>query len=160
VAASLLGQSRLTADLDATFLLSLADLPGLVDAAKAEGLLPRIADFESFARQHRILLLYHPESGIDIDISLGILPFEEEMVARSRLHSIGSLAIRLPTPEDLVILKAVAHRPKDMLDIQAIIQRHPDLDKQRIEFWLRQFVDALGMPELWDDVTKWLDSEE
>jgi hypothetical protein len=38
-------------------------------------------------------------------------------VERSKLYQIGPLALRLPTPEDLIILKAVAHRPKDLLDI-------------------------------------------
>jgi hypothetical protein len=156
VAASLIGQSRLTADIDATFLLSLADLPGLVEAAKSEGLLPRITNFDSFVRQHRMLLLHHPESGIHVDISLGFLPFEKEMVERSQVFQIGTLALRIPTPEDLIILKAVAHRPKDDLDIQAVIQNHPDLDKQRIEFWVRQFADVLETPEIWDDIARWL----
>lgn len=36
----------------------------------------------------------------------------------------GKLAnlICLPTPEDLIILKAVAHRPKDLLDIRTLIE--------------------------------------
>lgn len=60
----------------------------------------------------------HEESGVDVDISLG-LPFEVEAVERSSEHQVGTLTTRLPTPElILIILKAVAHRPKDMLDIE------------------------------------------
>jgi hypothetical protein len=40
---------------------------------------------------------------------------------------------RLPTPEDLMILKSVAHRPKDLPDITEIASRHPDLDGAGIE---------------------------
>jgi hypothetical protein len=43
----------------------------------------------------------------DIDVSLGILPFEEDMVARSSTRSFANLSIRLPTPEDLIIMKAM-----------------------------------------------------
>ena len=36
--------------------------------------------------------------------------------------------MRLPIPEDLIIMKTIAHRPKDLLDIQAILDSHHDLD--------------------------------
>jgi len=129
IAASLLGQPRLTADLDAVILLSIQDLPELITAAASEGIEVRIADADDFARKHRVLLLRHTDSTINIDLSLGILPFESEMVERSQEFVVGGLHVRLPSPEDLIILKAVAHRPKDMADIQAIASSHPDLDK-------------------------------
>ena len=156
VAASLLGTPRLTADVDALLLLDLADLPQLIDAAAQEGLWPRMADAADFARQNRVLLLRHQDSGIDVDISLGTLPLEEEAVRRSVVHQVGGVAIRLPTPEDLVIFKAVAHRPKDLLDIQSIIAAHPGLDRERIRCWVQEFARVLGMPELWDDIARWL----
>jgi hypothetical protein len=65
------------------------------------------------------------------------------------------LALRLPSPEDLIILKAVAHRPQDLLDIRAISTNYPNLDRQRIESWVRQFAEALEMPELWTDIANW-----
>lgn len=152
VAASLLGKPRLTADVDVVMILSIENLPHLMAAATEEGLVPRIADAEAFARRHRVLLLRHRASGINVDISLGMLPFEVEAVERSIVHELGPVAIRLPTPEDLIIFKAVAHRPKDLLDIQAITESYPHLDRERIEFWVRQFAQALEMPELWDDI--------
>lgn len=85
-----------------------------------------------------------------------MLPFEVEMVERSKLHQVDSLQIRLPTPEDLIIMKAIAHRPKDMTDIEAIIISHPKLDQKRIEFWVEQFAEVLETPELWTDVARLL----
>jgi len=55
-----------------------------------------------------------------------------------------------------IIVEAVAHRPKDLLDIQGIIQRHPDLDRRRIRSWVTQFADLLDRPELWDAMADWL----
>ena len=156
VAASLLGKPRLTADVDAVILLSVEDLPLLMEATAQEGLVPRITNAEEFARRHRVLLLRHQESGINVDISLGMLPFEAEAVERSVIYQVGPLAIRLPTPEDLVIFKAVAHRPKDLMDIQAILESHPDLDRERVKRWVREFAQALELPELWDDIVSWL----
>jgi predicted nucleotidyltransferase len=103
-----------------------------------------------------VLLLRHTPSGTAIDLSLGILPFEYEMVERSNLVNIGTLQLRLPTPEDLIIMKAIAHRPKDLTDIQAIAASHPDLDKERIRYWVEQFGEALDLPELWNEINKLL----
>ncbi len=152
VAASLLGKPRLTADVDAVLLLSVEMLPELIETAARVGIVPRLADAEIFARQNRVLLLIHQDSQINVDISLGMLPFEVEAIERATEYDLGQISLRLPTPEDLIILKAVAHRPKDIEDIKAIITTHPDLDRQRIEFWVTQFVEALEMPELWDDI--------
>ena len=156
IAVSLLAEPRFTADADAVILASTDDLPRLIRLARQEGLVPRRDDAEQFARRSRVLLLRHTESEIDVDLSLGVLPFEVEMVERSKLHQADSLQIRLPTPEDLIIMKAVAHRPKDTIDIEAIIKSYPKLDKKRIEFWVQQFADILERPELWTDVARLL----
>ncbi len=152
VAASVLGTPRLTADVDVIVLLSVSRLSNLFEVAAELGLVPRIADAEQFARKNRVVLLEHRESGIGVDVSLGVLPFEEEVVARSSVYQIGEIELRLPTPEDLIILKAVAHRNKDLLDIEGVVASHPDLDRTRIERWVREFAAALEMPELWDDI--------
>ena len=154
IAASLLGTPRYTVDLDAVLLISLADIPRLLQVASMRGIEPRIPDAEAFARKNRVLLLRHVASRTDIDLSLGILPFEFEMVERSSVIEVGPIKLRLPTPEDLIILKAVAHRPKDMADIQAIADSHPGLDDGRIRFWVEQFGEALDTPDLWDMISR------
>jgi hypothetical protein len=151
-AVCLMGQPRMTADVDAVLLLSIDELPQLLKAAREVGLVPRIKDVKEFARRNRVVLLRHQASGTDVDISLGALPVEIEAVQRSRILRTGNLRLRLPTVEDLIILKAVAHRPKDLLDIRTLVEIHPDLDRGRIEHWVRQFADLLETPELWTDV--------
>ncbi len=156
VAVSILGEPRFTGDADALLLLSLEELPRLLELAQAEGLIPRIKNPVEFARRSRVVLLRHDESGIDVDISLGLLPFEVEAVERSSEYQVGALCVRLPTPEDLIIQKAVAHRPKDLLDIETIIAVQENLDPERIRFWVQQFADLLEMPEIWTDVERLL----
>ena len=156
IAASLLGQPRFTADLDAVIFLGTNDLLRLIEIADQEGMVGRIADAEVFARKNRVLLLQHESSGIKIDISLGILPFEAEMIERGQEISVANIQLRLPTPEDLIIMKAVAHRSKDLADIQAIAASHPNLDKERICFWVEQFGDALDLPDLWKMISQLL----
>lgn len=160
VAASLLGQPRYTADVDVLALVAMEEISAFLVAAAQVGLVGRIPDVEAFARRSRVLLLRHAESGVDVDISLGILPFEEQAVLRSTMIQVDTVAVRLVTPEDLVIMKAVAHRPKDLEDIRAVIQRHPNLDRERVRLWVTQFAQALEMPELWDDIVGWLDAKQ
>lgn len=152
LAVALLAEPSFTADVDAVFLVGLDELPRLIQQAAKLGILARIPQVEEFAQKNRVLLLRHTASGIDIDISLGLLPFEKEMVKRRQTFNLSGLKIYLPTPEDLIILKAVAHRPKDLLDIESMLATQPEVDKEYVRGWVQQFADALEMPELWDDL--------
>jgi predicted nucleotidyltransferase len=159
VAIGFLGKPRFTADVDAMFLLSTSEVSQFLEAAQTENIIPRIQDADAFARKNRILLLRHSPSETDIDISLGILPFEEEVVERGSIQSFGNLAIRLPTPEDLIIMKAVAHRPKDLEDIRMIVQSQAHLDTKRIKHWVLSFGEILDQPSLWEQIEPLLKSE-
>lgn len=152
IAVGFLGRPRFTADVDAVFLLSTNDISQFVKLAQAEDIFPRIPEAEDFARKNRVLLLRHKPTETDIDISLGILPFEEEMVERGSTKTFADLSIRLPTPEDLVIMKAIAHRPKDLDDIRTIASKYPNLDRKRIEEWVKSFGEALELPNLWNQI--------
>jgi predicted nucleotidyltransferase len=150
-AVSILGRARFTEDVDAMFLLSNKDLPRLLEMAKEEGIEPRVDHAVDFARKNRVLLLKHTITDTGIDISLGALPFEEEMVERGMLYEVDeALQLRLPTPEDLIIMKAIAHRPKDLEDIRTIADKYPNLDVKRIEKWVKAFGEVLETPELWN----------
>lgn len=98
IASGLIGRPRSTVDLDAMFLASIKDAPKILELAGEVGIEPRIDNVTEFAKKSRVLLLRHTKSGVNIDISLGILPFEEEVVKRGVRHDAGVLTIRLPTP--------------------------------------------------------------
>ena len=160
VAVGLLGKPRYTADVDAVVLLSTKDISNFVQLAHAEDIVPRIENAEDFARKSRVLLMKYAPTDTEIDVSLGIMPFEEEMIERGEIKSFANLSVRLPTPEDLIIMKAIAHRPKDLEDIRTIVDNYPDLDHHRIELWVRDFAELMETPELWGQIEKILDQEE
>jgi hypothetical protein len=54
------------------------------------------------------------------------------------------------------MLKGIAHREQDMLDIRAIAEVYPGLDRDRVQFWLKQYADLLDSPDLWEDVDRLL----
>ncbi len=152
VAVGLLGKPRFTADIDAVFLLSIRDIHRFLELARAENLIPREENMEERAKKNRVLLLRHSPTNTDIDISLGIMPFEEEMIERGSVRSFANLSARLPTPEDLIIMKAVAHRRKDFDDIRSLADNNPNLDLARIKYWVEEFAKVLELPELWGQI--------
>lgn len=42
------------------------------------------------------VLLRHDESETNIDISLGLLPFELEAISRGNSHNLGEITVQLP----------------------------------------------------------------
>ncbi len=94
----------------------------------------------------------HQKSGIDVDLVLGLLPFETEAVARATWEELGGVPVPLPRAEDLIIMKAVAHRPQDLADIEGIVAAHPQLNRRRVRRWVREFAQALDMPAILTDL--------
>ncbi len=83
-----------------------------MEIAKEEGIEPRIDHAADFARKNRVLLLKHTLTDTSIDISLGALPFEVEMVERGVLHDIDeTLQLRLPTLPEGKPAALTSHAP-------------------------------------------------
>jgi hypothetical protein len=151
LAASLLGRPRLTRDIDALADIADDDLELIIESAAATGIEPRIDDARDFAIRSRVLPLRHRASQIDIDLVMATLPFEQDAVTSGQSRSLGPIDIRLPRVEDLLIMKAIAHRPRDLADIEGILLAHPEADLDRARRWIREFAAASTQPELIED---------
>ena len=152
VAASLQGQARATEDVDALLRLDESTLDHFLDMAMAQGFKPRIPDVVSFARRSAVLLLEHEASRVGMDLTLCRLPFDSGAIDRARLIVMGDLQFSVVAPEDLIIMKAIAHRPQDFQDIRAVVRANPQLDARRVRMQVQEFAKALDMPELWEDI--------
>lgn len=154
VAASLLGRPRTTRDIDTLVILDESEWVNFIKVGATLGFVPRIKDVLAFAKKNRVMLLRHAVGGIDVDISFGALPFEHESMKRVVHVKAGGLSIPLPTPEDLIIMKSVAHRPRDLADVESILDAHRKVDLKRIRHWVREFSIVLEMPEIYDDLER------
>ena len=152
LAVALLGRPRVTRDVDAMVLLAEKLWKPFLNAGKQFGFVPRLPEALAFAHEARVLLLRHEPSGIDIDIALGCLPFEVEAVERAQMVEVAGTSVPLPTLEDLVIMKAVAHRERDLLDIDGLLAANPRINRTRVRKWVSEFAKALESPELLDDL--------
>ena len=155
---SFVAQARPTLDIDLVVWLEPEKWEQFLKSGEKFGIVPRRVDTLEFARQRRVFLLQHEQTGIGIDISLGALPFEWEMIERSKTVKLGPVEVRMPTPEDLIIMKLIAHRDKDLRDVDNILSVYPELDFKRIKYWVREFAKVLETPELDSELTKLLAS--
>jgi predicted nucleotidyltransferase len=152
IAASLLGRPRTTKDIDALVMIESTRWCEFLKHGFALGFKPRISDALKFVEKTRVLLLTYEATEIDVDISFGALPFEKEALLRKQWVKISGVSIPLPTPEDLIIMKAVSGRPRDIADIEAIIDTHPKLNLKHIRRWVKEFSRVLEMPEIFENL--------
>lgn len=96
VAVSIRGRPRITKDVDAVVLADDVGWPRALDSAARYGLVPRIDNALDFASRSRMLLLRHEKSGVEVDVSLGGLPFEREAVQRASMVDVKRLRLREP----------------------------------------------------------------
>jgi hypothetical protein len=121
------GAPRVTRDLDVSVLAGFGGEEPVVRGLLAR-FAPRLRDAEEFARENRVLLL-RTDQGIEIDVSLAALPFEEEMFRRATAYEpVRGVGLTTCSAEDLVVMKAFAARPRDWSDVESIIERQKVLD--------------------------------
>lgn len=147
-AVGFVGRPRTTRDVDAVVLLGEHTWESFAARAAEMGFLPRSADVVAFARQNRVFLLRHALSGVEIDISAGALPFEKDSIRRAQIVSVRGTKVPVASPEDLIVMKILASRPRDLGDIEGILATNPKLDRRRVRRLVRQFAEVLEMPEL------------
>jgi predicted nucleotidyltransferase len=154
VAASILGRPRVTRDVDALVLLDEKDWGEFLSAGTEFGFVARVTDPLDFARKAKVLLVRHEPSGIDVDVTFATLPFEKEAITNGVWIDIRGVRLPLPNAEDLIIMKVVAHRPRDLADIESIMDAHPNLNLRKIRRWVKEFSTAIEMPDILNDLEK------
>jgi len=142
------GEPRLTEDVDLTLLTGFGNEEPYVDAllAKYEA---RVSSPREFALKHRVVLV-KTEDGVGLDIALGGLPFEINAVGRASDFEFASgERVRTCSAEDLIVMKAVAGREQDWLDIKGVLARQGRrLDWKTVLCELRPLCELKEAPEI------------
>ena len=136
------GVARATADVDATIPGESLDLDALLSTLEQSGFQRRLPDAAAFARQAHVLLLRHRESQVPIDLTLAWLPFELDMLRSVEHRDFAGVSIPVPSVTDLLIMKLVAHRPKDLGDAEFLV-RAQTVDLIRVRRVLSEFCTLL-----------------
>ena len=142
------GQPRTTEDIDSMLLTSFVGEEEIIDTVLAT-FSERIPDAKKFALDNRVLLLTMT-NGVSADVSLGGIPFEEQLVSRATLFEFDDgFLLRTCSAEDLIVLKAFAARDKDWADVRLILEKQKGkLDLEYIRHHLRPLVELKEEPEI------------
>jgi hypothetical protein len=151
------GAARLTADVDVTVDLAARSSAELVNALAAAGFEPRVPDPGGVVETTRVLPLVHKPTRIPVDVVLAGPGLEDLFFARVEEHAIGGVPVPVASAEDVLTMKVLAARPKDLDDAEAVIRAHgPRLDVERIRSTLRLLEAALDRRDLLSELERLL----
>lgn len=153
------GHVRTTEDIDVTVSGASVTPRVVLDLAARHGIRSRIDEAVAFAERTQVLLLVHDPSGVEVDLSLAWIPFEEEALARQQHAPFGGSTIRVCHPDDLIVYKLVAARPLDLEDArQLVLRHHRAMDRERIRKTLASFDEILddgrSRVALWQEIER------
>ena len=84
------------------------------------------------------------DDGVRIDVIFALLPFELDAIRRARDVSVAGWTVRVVTVEDLILMKIISERPRDVADAEALVRRRArDLDRDYLEPRVRELATAL-----------------
>ncbi len=143
------GAPRMSADVDVTVEMAPEDAHGFVTAMEQEGFELRIQNVEDFVAKTRVLPFRHRATEMPLDVVLAGPGLEELFFQRAREVEMAQTTIPVISPEDLVVTKILAGRPKDLEDVRGILrERRASLDLGLIRETLRLLEQALGQSDL------------
>lgn len=133
------GEPRFTRDIDITLGINIDSLGEILSIVNELSLKPLPKDITTFVRQTMVLPVLDETSGIRIDFIFSFTPYETEAIKRARKIFLMGNEVCFASAEDVVIHKIFAGRPRDLEDIRTILIKNPEIDKQYIRNWLKEF---------------------
>ncbi len=139
------GRPRTTTDVDFALALAPSDLPRLLAALAAGGLVVRkTRPSEPGDPVPELLLMCGKDDpSLRVDFLVAKTSFEEEVLRRRRVATVWGLPCRVATPEDLLVYKIVSNRPRDLDDVRNVaVARQAagePIDWAYVERWLKEF---------------------
>lgn len=147
-AAIVYGVARLTADVDVTVRPPAGPAGNWLTSLERYGFERRFVD-PAFIDQTRVMPVVHRATGLPVDIVLAGPGLEEELLRRAVTQSIDGVAVPVIEIADLVILKILASRAKDLDDVATLLRIHGEsIDAVRVRSVLTMLEEALGQSDL------------
>ncbi len=79
--------------------------------------------------------LFNHTGGLDLDLFLAETPYQRQLLARRVRAEVDGSTVWLVSPEDLILLKLVANRPRDQGDVADIFFVQGQLDEPYLRHW-------------------------
>ncbi len=140
----LYGEPRLTRDIDITLGVNKERLKDLLDILKEIILKPLPPNPESFVGDTMVLPCIDEITSIRVDFIFSYTPYEIQAIKRAHTVTLSDHGVKFASPEDVIIHKIFAGRPRDLEDVKSIIPKNPEIDRDYIRRWLREFDESTG----------------
>ena len=140
----LYGEPRLTRDIDVTLGVDINHLAEIIEISQKLNLKPLPLRTLEFVKQTMVLPTKDETTGIRVDFIFSFTPYEREAINRAKDISIKNKIVKFASPEDLIIHKVFAGRPRDLDDVRSILLKIPSVDLPYIEKWLAEFDKSLS----------------
>lgn len=115
------GRPRLTADVDAAVDLAGASAHEIVGALVPHGFALRFPLSPEHMRGARLLPMVHVPSGMPLDLVITGPGLDHEFLDRARPQDVGGVVVPVICAEDLVAMKILAGRRKDLEDVRGVL---------------------------------------
>ena len=143
------GVARLTADVDVTVLLQSHSTGRLASVMEANGFRLRVTATDDFVARTRVLPFVHAATRLPVDVVLAGPGIEEQFLDRAELHVLEGVRVPIATVEDLVTMKILAGRPKDLDDAKGMLRaRSEEIDLDHVRRMLQLLEAALSQSDL------------
>ena len=148
IASSTIGEPRITADVDVDIVISKEDVPYFLDKAAKAGFQVPVKKCMESARRVGVFQISFGDYHIDFIIASTEL--EAQAFQRRRTIELHGVKAFFPTPEDLILLKIIPGRDKDLLDAKSVILRHKGkLDTRYLKAWATRLCDEAEDTRIW-----------
>jgi hypothetical protein len=135
----LYGEPRLTRDIDITLGVDPSQPAPVLRVIEDLQLRILVGDVDGFLKQTFVLPVLDPKSNIRIDFVFSLTDYERQAIARGKMVRLGGVDVRFVSLEDLIVMKVVAGRPRDLEDVATVIRKNPGFDRAHVERWLNEF---------------------
>lgn len=107
----------MTADVDITVKLEPEDSARFCQDMERAGFKLRVVDRDDFLARTRVIPLLHVETQMPLDVVLAGPGIEEMFLSRAVQVDIDGVSVPVASPEDVIVMKVMAGRPKDQEDV-------------------------------------------
>ncbi len=120
------GYVRATVDLDLLVVAPAIEWPRVFETVRRQGFAGEDRDLIASLRRHSFATM--SAGPVAVDILVPALPYHRRVVERAVRREVAGGRVPFVTMEDLVVLKTLWHRAKDVPDLHAILAAVEDLD--------------------------------
>lgn len=155
IAAGVLGEPRVTGDVDVDIMVDPKHIPDFLDKAEKAGF--KVSPKKCLTRARQTGTFQINYGDFHIDFIIASTDLENQAFKRRKIIRLYGIKAFFPTPEDLILLKIIPGRKQDLLDAERVTLRHKGkLDVRYLKSWAQKLSDQAEDMRIWHELNSLL----